>query len=264
MTEKNDWDVSYEIHPKIGVARLGNSPNEFYLAPETVGGLPIECDESGNTNGQSVNNFKDSVGRIKRQGQKFRIFKNQNGERTEIKLSDDSIAKITWTVHIANKKPIWYTFSELQGDLMFGEENSYEKQHIPVNNPQVTDPDERQKLIIDPGPRSIDTPGKVVEFSRYNIPDNYKYGSFPPMGSGGAQIDSLGELRMDDDGNLIALGGYGKVTGSGDIASFRGAANYWDDIADGFVIAQIDVYEDDNEETYSIPTDPAWLIVGSP
>ena len=56
----------YEIHPRIGVARLGNSPNEFYLSPETVGGQPIECDESGNPiveNGsvKFVDKFKDSI-----------------------------------------------------------------------------------------------------------------------------------------------------------------------------------------------------------
>ena len=39
---------SFSIHPKIGVARLGNSTTEFYLGPETTGGLPIECDAGGN------------------------------------------------------------------------------------------------------------------------------------------------------------------------------------------------------------------------
>ena len=176
----------YEIHPKIGVARLGNSPNEFYLTPETIGGLPIECDESGNPNQENesvkfVTEFKDSVGRIKRQAQKFRIFDHSGDCTTEVKLSDDNIDKIVWTVHIANKKPIWYTFSELQGNLEFGEENSYENQHIPKNNPKVNKEKKRQKLIIDPGPRSIDTPGDIVEFSRYNAPEHYKHFSFPPV-----------------------------------------------------------------------------------
>ena len=26
----------FEIHPKIGVARLGNSPEQYYLSPEKV------------------------------------------------------------------------------------------------------------------------------------------------------------------------------------------------------------------------------------
>ena len=37
--------ATYKIHPGIGIARLGNSDTEFYLAPETPAGLPMECDE---------------------------------------------------------------------------------------------------------------------------------------------------------------------------------------------------------------------------
>lgn len=44
---------------------------------------------------------------------------------------------------------------------------------------------------------------------------------------------------MDQDGNLIALGGFGEVTGSGGITSFRGAGGYRDDIADGYLLATV-------------------------
>ena len=253
----------YEIHPRVGVARLGNSPDEFYLAPEEVGGLPIACDHRGNARMEGntpvyVEQFKDDVGRIKRQAAKFRIF--EGGK--EVKLSDKKVKKITWTVHIANKKPVWYTFSELQGDLNFGRENSYENQHVPVNNGDTTDPEARKKLMIDPGPRTISAPRRSrqpVEISRYTIPDGYEHGSFPPTSVGGQQIDVLGELRVDNDGNLVALGGFGNVTGSGDISSFRGASDYWDDIADGYVLATIEF-----ESGETVDAEPAWLLVGSP
>ena len=39
---------TYKIHPGIGVARLGNSDTDFYIAPEVPAGLPIECDAQGN------------------------------------------------------------------------------------------------------------------------------------------------------------------------------------------------------------------------
>lgn len=255
---------TYEIFPKIGVARLGNSPTEFYLSPQATGGLPLECDAQGNLileNGKPkiVNAFKDSVGRIKRQAAKFQIVRTDGHNPQPVTLESDDISSIEWTVHIANKKPIWFTFSELQGDLEFGPDNSYEAQHIPVNNADTSDPLARQQLIIDPGPRSISGAGKSIAFSRYNIPDDYPKGSFPPIDAGGEQIDVLGELKTDSSGNLVALGGFGKVTGSGDITSFRGASGYWDDISDGFVCAQITL-----RDGTIISPEPAWLIVGSP
>lgn len=252
----------FEIHPRIGVARLGNSLTDFYLSPDETGDLPIACDEWGNETPDAgpVTVFKDSIGAIKRQAAKFRLFKTKDdGKRVEVKLTDDDVKSVEWVAHIANKKPVWYTFSELQGDLEFGPDNSYKNNHIPMNNPDVIDMTKRQKLIIDPGPRHISKPETGVDFSRYNIPENYPHGSFPDPSKGGQQIDVLGQLKMDKHGNLIALGGFGRVTGSAEITSFRGASDYWDDVADGYVFARITLADGTVHETSS-----AWLIVGSP
>src|SRR5262249_45339388 len=63
--------TKYRIHPAIGVARLGNSPKEFCIAPEKPAALPIECDASGNAymtpDGaaeRAISKFKDAEGRI--------------------------------------------------------------------------------------------------------------------------------------------------------------------------------------------------------
>ena len=131
--------ISYEIHPRIGIARIGNSPSDFYLSPESVGGLPIECDSQGNAileNGQPVyvKQYKDTIGRIKRQAAKFYVFEKHGDQERKLSLHDEvdgvRIERIEWTVHVANKKPVWFTFSELQGDLEFGPENSYANQHV--------------------------------------------------------------------------------------------------------------------------------------
>ena len=37
--------VRAAIHPAIGIARVGNSPDEYYFGPEIPGGLPIAPDE---------------------------------------------------------------------------------------------------------------------------------------------------------------------------------------------------------------------------
>ncbi|MEM7453640.1 MAG: CTQ-dependent lysine 6-oxidase LodA [Planctomycetota bacterium] len=255
--------TKFEIHPRIGVARLGNSTTDFYLAPESVGSLPIDCDSSGNSKNQPVSGFKDNVGAIKRQGALFSIYVVEGNDTKRIDFGD--VQSIEWTVHVANKKAVWYTFSELQGNLNFGNDNSYENQRIPVNNSQITGPAERQKLIIDPGPRTLTADAttsaedRKVAFSRYNIPEDYPHGSFPPLDAGGKQIDELGEMIVNDSGQLVVLGGLGKVTGDGDITSFRGASGYWDDIADGYVTARITL-----KDGREFDAEPSWVLMGSP
>src|SRR5258708_30610407 len=73
--------ATYKIHPGIGIARLGNSDTEFYLAPETPAGLPFECDGNGNQRFAPdgitpvlVTTFRDGEGRIKRQAARFQVF----------------------------------------------------------------------------------------------------------------------------------------------------------------------------------------------
>jgi L-lysine 6-oxidase len=63
---------TYEIHPKLGVARVGNSPMGFCIGPEQTGGLPIACDANGNAKIQNgkvshPQKFKDDAGAILRQ-----------------------------------------------------------------------------------------------------------------------------------------------------------------------------------------------------
>ena len=50
------------IHPGIGTARVGNSPDAYFVGPEVPGLVPDPPD-----------GFKDAQGRIKRQAARFRI-----------------------------------------------------------------------------------------------------------------------------------------------------------------------------------------------
>ena len=75
----------YKIHPAIGIARVGNSPDEFFIGPERIGQPP---DPPGG--------FKDAQCRVKRQAARFRIFAHHDdGTVDEI---TDAEAEITWTV----------------------------------------------------------------------------------------------------------------------------------------------------------------------
>src|SRR5262245_261819 len=114
---------TFSIHPRIGIARVGNSTMSFYLGPEKTGGRPTECDAAGNEVlvdgvGKPVTQYKDPAGGIKRQAARFKVFEHgDDGLAREAAIGDCGIAAISWTVHLANKKPIWYVFSELTGDL---------------------------------------------------------------------------------------------------------------------------------------------------
>ena len=116
---------TYRIHPAIGFARVGNSPDSFYLEPTRVGGLPIECDENGNAlrdqngNEMPVTQFKVG-GQVRRQAARFRIYKYEEGkDPIEVNLGEGKgLKSLKWTIHVANKKSAWWNFSELQGDIL--------------------------------------------------------------------------------------------------------------------------------------------------
>lgn len=272
--------TSYRIHPKIGVARVGNSgasstglapgtgaPGEFYIGPERTGGMPIECDRFGNPvlvdgRPKHVTKFKDAAGAIKRQAARFKVFAHddETGEAREVTVGD-GVTAIRWTVHIANKKAVWYNFTELLGDLTFGPWNSYENQHVGLRNADKQG-EERQKMIIDPGPRSVGAPRERVPFSRYNVPEGYPHASFPPTGlppNPLISLNSLGDLLMDDEGRLLVLGGYGWAGSQSSITSFAGANGWWDDVSDGYVLATVTL-----EDSTEIDLEPASVLVGSP
>jgi hypothetical protein len=257
----------YEIHPSIGVARLGNSHQSFYLAPETIGGLPRECDASGNpliVNGAPkwVERFKDEDGRIKRQGAQFKIYAfdsaNPKDPGREVTLEGADVEDIEWTVHLANKKAVWYEGAELEGDLMLGEENSYKNRGVPLRNADVKGKPARQKLIIDPGPRSVGEPDQQVDVSRDNVPKDYKYGSFPDPALSPYPINTLGKIMMDRMGRLVVLGGYGNACGKTIIATYTGSDTWYDDISDGPVYCRLRLKGKKPIEL------KAWVIVGSP
>lgn len=257
---------TYSIYPSIGVARVGNSIHllgptkevNFYLAPNEIGGLPIDCDRNGNELYHPFITFKDQVGMVKRQAQKFRVYrKYQQGKEEEVTLRTEGVESIKWTVHLANKKASWYQYSEYKGNLLFGEKNSYKAQEVPKRNKDSNE--ERQKLIIDPGPRTIWGRNKSEEIDRNSIPKDYNKGSFPPdRVTFGYPINSLGTLKTDNEGRLLVLGGYGKSGGDKELSSYGGADTWYDDISDGSVTCEITF---NNGETHQLE---AWVIVGPP
>lgn len=285
---------TFRIHPAIGIARVGNSPNSFYVAPEVTGGPPIDCDADGypivkDGKEQPVSRFKDPQGRIRRQAARFRVYvyEDASADGREVKIDDVMeivdqhsgqrrkvrIKDIQWTVCLANKKSSWYEFKETDG------EHGYPAGH-PLRNAGITHTEERQKLIIDPGPRSVwfhDEKQRTAVFT----PTVGAVETFPPPLLPNS-VTTLGELhctQRDNTNRLLVLGGLGNsgsmLTGFGNrkIENYANNDGWFDDISDGQVAASL-AYEElelDGEKppaawaTGTIAVDdPAWVIVGYP
>lgn len=91
--------VDFRIYPSIGIARVGNSPEEYFFGPEVPGPHP-----------EDPGNFRDGQGRIKRQAARFRVYGfNREGEVVR-EVTDDVDTEIRWTVQVANKKSAWFDF----------------------------------------------------------------------------------------------------------------------------------------------------------
>jgi L-Lysine epsilon oxidase N-terminal/L-lysine epsilon oxidase C-terminal domain len=241
-------DIIYKIHPAIGIARVGDHRDSFFIGPELSysaelsgasqinGASPVELDE--NDNDAAFTTYKKD-GHIRRQGARFRIFaydRADGGTLTnprEVKSSAN--VEITWTVELCNRKAAW--------DHRIG-------QLVGQRNPDVAD---RNKLIVGPIKQSLSKPRQTsAAFTG------------PFVGHSAAAIDvNLGILKTDADGHLIVLGGFGQAFNDGTNKNF-GSGNFgnrdgWtDDISDGPVTAQIKIGGQAASAT------PARVIVGPP
>ena len=270
----------YKIHPGIGIARLGNSPDAFCISPETPAALPIACDAQGNpvlsADGVTVRRetkFKDAQGRIKRQAARFQVFvyDEQSPAGRPLKIGDPiqgggnhgTLANIQWRVYLANKKACWYEFQQLEG------EHGYLDGH-PLRNASITDANERQMLIIDPGPQVVDLiSNRRARFDR-STGDVYA-STFPPKGLEPRSIDTLGELLTDDTGHLLVLGGHGHsgtfLDGFGQprIDTYANTDGWFDDTSDGPVTARLIMQSAEVGKTRYIDVEyPAWVVAAYP
>lgn len=230
-----------QIHPGVGIARLGNSPDEFFIGPESPGHIAKVTDGK----------FKDSEGRIKRQAARFRIYAFNADNEVIRELTADH-ATIQWTVQLANKKASYDMFLGRYWDLQYSTSNLGGKH--PPRNQIVSDSAQRAGLLdITPAPQSItgqnaksdpmigtfgplkytvvdDRMSKVLPGIRSGFigkplypssqgapwPEINKMSAFwvdpeiasPPTDSPKLEV-TLGQLRTDPHGRLLVLGGLG-------------------------------------------------------
>ena len=89
--------TTYKIHPAIGIARVGDSQEEYFLGPEAH-----RRDFVPAPNGR----YRDADDRIRRQAQRFRIYEydDSSGVETPVREVRSCDASIQWEVDLANAK----------------------------------------------------------------------------------------------------------------------------------------------------------------
>ena len=225
--------VRVAIHPAIGVARVGNSKDEYFIGPQVISPTP-----------KAAGFYRDAQGALKRQAAEFRVYAyNAAGEVVREITADWGV--IHWSAHLANRKAAWYQW-QIAMDIPEAATVTVDRR-----NQTLTDPAIRAALVIDSGKRSISGRGSAV------------------VGLDGQFIGvavSLGELRTDPQGRLLVLAGRG-VSASPSaspiyvpdaVNAFANSDGWYDDIADGPVTATVDI------DGQRFVAEPAWVVTAPP
>ncbi len=219
--------VKAAIYPPIGVMRVGNSENAYFIGPLVDTPVP-QTDPHA---------YRDETGALKRQAAQFRIYGLNAAGKAIKELTADN-ATIKWHAHLANQKSSWYEF-QMALDIP-------EAADAPASGLRNINVPDRDSLIIDGGKQSISGKNKIAE-TKFE-------GHFQ-----GRKV-YLGEMHTDDHGRLIMLGGHGKSANiHGQIAiTFANNEGWYDDISDGPVTAQVEY------EGVNLRVTPAWAICAPP
>lgn len=218
--------VRAAIHPGIGIARVGNSPDDYVFAPETPRPkLDYALDPH------------DAQGALKRQVARFRIY-GLNAAGDTVRELTEADGAIQWSVHVANRKAAWYN---IEAPLDIPDGVATKRRNIGVIGA------DRRHLVIDAGRQTIDSlsPCPVPLHGQYFGSDVY-----------------LGELRLDDEGRLLFFGGRGKATPPRPGATAVTYANnegWHDDVCDGPVHASVTL-----KDGTHLQVESAWVVVAPP
>jgi len=195
--------VSVAIHPAIGIARVGNSTDAFFFAPEVPGAVPMGP-------------YKDEAGAMAKQVARFRLYGYDADGRVvdEITAAD---ARIDWSVILGNAKAAWYGADEPL-DLPTA-------QPMPLRNSTIRNRD------------SLAVLSDVVSVSGAGAsPRTLSGGRFL-----GRKVN-LGEILTDSDGRLMVMPGNGRAINSPNAPPLSGFADndgWTDTTADGPVFARV-------------------------
>lgn len=293
----------FRVHPTINFARFGTS-DEFYLSPETSAGLPGEGTATAGglpikagTQGEPITSrdLRDADGKLNKQAARFRLFAYEldgpasypGGDGVEISIGTTlpdgrTVVDLTWTVHLANKKAAAYIVVNNAGIEAYADRRVPQRRN-PEEHGDIDAPSRLEKLMIDPGPRAIsarsgasanfdgvtvpsaaDDQGGIRTYPDYPVrfPADVNDELFEPTGP----LDSLGEIRTDDQGRLLVLPSVGNAVGQYDeygvpiqLTGDLNNVGWYDAAADGPVSVVLSFDDGSTEVAFG-----AWVVCGDP
>ncbi len=259
-----------KIFPSIGIARLGDSEEGYFIGPESPDDLPHK---------EKDFTFRDASGKIKRQVARFRIYAFDKDGNVLGELTSKE-ATITWKSQLANKKAAWFQYSGTK-DALAAFQGNLDLSQAGIRNNTIGQlvyhpetpigakykPTEERASKLEIKTYELQISGTSLK-SEINKPEHqYKFnGKFK-----GTRPVYLGELRTDDSGRLLVFGGHGEsdaIDENGNsIKSSRWIRNYannddwFDDTSDGYVKAEVVLKE--GEQPVEV-RGAAWVVVAPP
>lgn len=240
--------MRYRIYPPIGIARVGNSPDAFFIGPETPGSLGSEISSTGTE--VAVRDYKDAAFRMKRQAARFRLFEFDDAGGPGRPAVLPAGATVRWTVSLANHK------------------DAVVRQRTPVKEEASAGPPELPRLDPARANRLIAAQGAAPAPGAAPVALRGRY----LTGTALEETVLLAELLTDPRGQLLVLGGHGvsrspedKPIGDELLNGERGGGFYtnrgwYDDVSDGRVTAEIQL----PDRSAPIEAEAAWVIVAPP
>lgn len=245
---------SVAIYPAIGIARIGNSnaPDGYFLGPSIPG-----------QHAKDDNHFRDNDGNIKRQAARFFVFGLDADGKIIGELNESNGTAIDWRVDVANKKSAWYQFDIAldipTADGTYDMSGNPTPNGLPVlcsrRNHDIKEKD-RKKLMIEARAHHITGTNTNADGEKYHFK-----GTIGGLNGHPEKEVYLGEVRTDEAGRLLFLGGKGvseSFNGSPQ-TTFANNEGWYDDTSDGPVDAEITL-----SDGRSLKATGAWVVTAPP
>lgn len=212
--------ATLEIFPPVGIARLGDSDKEYFFAPEVPGNISPPAPDG---------NFRDDQQKIRRQAARFRVYAYDKKGSLLGEVNCKNGYRLTWTVHVANKKGSFTKFKGRYKQVTGDRRNPDVDSDLPL--------DKRSHLIVDPNEKTIvyGLGPQIVKL------EGEFYGS-----KDDPTTVYLGELHVDGTGRLVFLGGRGYSQSVADVGkpqpeviSEFDSTDWVDDTSDGWVSVKV-------------------------